>query len=280
MQPTIPNPVRGGPSGFHSPAVTRPTGQPAPAFGVQGGHGPAPAMVTPQPGSQSQAWGDVRSSNANSSANSSANPIPSATPATPGVGVFLDDAGEEVNTQYNALLAELWKGGIVPELRLVALMNFRTFNHLTINNAMRLLRVDIAIALMGRAPDDYAAAASSLRPMVACDIPSFYDGFLLYGATVANATLANVDFGGGALQAELAFLPALGALPAQPSRSPQQSVQQSVQQPPPQAQQFSSPPSHSPLPARRDIVPQHTVPRLVLNGTGPAQQRKQPAQSQ
>lgn len=270
MQPTLTDPLRGSPPGFHTQPVTLPTGQPAPAFGVQGGHGPVPVMVTPQPGGHSQAWGDAPP----------ANPMSF---AMPGSDVFFDDSSDEVNTQYNALLSELWKGGIVPELRLVALMNFRTFNHLTINNAMRLLRVDIAMALMGRAPDDYAAAASTLRPMVACDIPPFYDGFLLYGATVANANLANVDFGGGALQAELAFLPALGALPAQLSQSPQstqQSPQQSVQQPPPQAQQFSSPPSHSPLPARRDIVPQHTVPRLVLNGPGPAQQRKQPAQSQ
>lgn len=284
MQPIIPDPLRGNLPAF--PPGTLVTGQPAPAVGVQGGHGPVPVMVTPQSGGHSQAWGDTPS----------ANPMPN---ATPGTSVFLDESGDEVSTQYNTLMAELWKDGIVPELRLVALMNFRTFAHLTINNAIRLLRVDIAMSLMGSAPDDYAAVARMLRPMVACEIPSFYDGFLHYGVTVANANLANVDFGGGALQAEMVFLPAQGALQQPLARSPQQiqqvvqpvvrqGLQQPVQQavrppgiqPPAPAQLLTSPPSPSRLPARRDIVPQHTVPRLVLTSPGQAQGGKQPAQSQ
>ncbi len=277
MQPTIPDPLRGSPLAFHPQPVMLPTGQPAPAFGVQGGHRSAPAMVTPQSGGHSQAWGD----------SPSANPMSF---AMPGADVFHDDSGDEVSTQYNTLMAELWKGGIVPELRLAALMNFRSFSHNTINNAMRLLRVDIAMALMGRAPDDYAVAASTLRPLVACEIPSFYDGFLLYGVTAANANLANVDFGGGALQADMAFLPAQGSLQQPLSWSPQP-MQQVVHwavhppgfQPAPPAQLLTSPPSPpslSPLPLPRDIVPRHTVPRLVLTSPGHAQAGKQPAQSQ
>ncbi len=286
MQPTIPDPLRGNPQAFQSPPVMFATGQPAPAVGVQGGHGSVPAMVTPQSGGHSQAWGDTPS----------ANPTPIATPiATPGTGVFLDESGEEVSTQYNTLIAELWKEGIVPELRLVALMNFRTFAHLTINNAIRMMRVDIAMGLMGRAPDDYAAVARTLRPLVTCEIPSFYDGLLHYGVAVANAHLANVDFGGGALQADIVFLPAQGPLQQPPSRSPQQmqqvvqpvarqGVQQTVRppgmQPPAPAQRQTSPPSPTRLPSRRDIVPQHTVPRLVLTSHGQTQKDKQPAQSQ
>ncbi len=267
MQPIIPDPLRGNLLAF--PLGTLVTGQPAPAVGVQGGHGPVPVMVTPQSGGHSQAWGDTPS----------ANPMPN---ATPGTSVFLDESGDEVSTQYNMLMAELWKEGIVPELRLVALMNFRTFAHLTINNAIRLLRVDLAMGLMSRAPDDYAAVASTLRPLVACEIPSFYDGFLHYGVTVANANLANVDFGGGALQADMVFLPAQGPL-QQPLARPPQQTQQVVPQavhPPAPAQLLTSPPSPSRFPARRDIVPQHTVPRLVLTSRGQAREGKQPAQSQ
>ncbi len=280
MHPAIPDPLRGNPLAF--PAATPATGQPAPAVGVQGGHGSVPVMVMPRSGGHSHAWGDTPS----------ASPVPI---ATPGTSVFLDEPIEEVSTQYNTLMAELWKEGIVPELRLTALMNFRTFAHTTINNAFRLLRVDLAMALMSRAPDDYAAVASTLRPLVACEIPSFYDGFLHYGVTVANANLANVDFGGGALQADMVFLPAQGPQQQPLARPPQQmqqvvqpvarqGVQQAVRppgrQPPAPAQLLTSPPSPSRLPARRDIVPQHTVPRLVLTSPGQSQKGKQPAQSQ
>lgn len=275
MQSTIPGHTHGSPQVFHPQFTVPLSGQPAtaqtpaPIVGMPGGQGPVPVMVAPRPSGQTQAQGGTPNTGSSSL-------------AVPGTVVFHDDAGQDVNVLYNALREEMWKTSIAPELRLAALMNFRAFAQHTINNAITLLRFDIAMDLMGRAPNDHDAVARALRPLVNSEIPSFYDGFLPFGVTVANANLANVDFGANALQAEMVFLPAQG--PLQQLSPSSQRIPPAVplpHMPPPfPAQQVTSPPSPSPVPPSRNIVPRHTVPQLVLLSPGQPQVGKQPAQSQ
>ena len=317
MQPTIPGQFHGSPQAFHPQSTVPPAGQPspgyapAPASGTPGGQGSVPAMVTPPPSSQPQAWGGTSH-------------VDSSSFATQCTIVFYDEVGQEVSTIYNTMREEIWKSGLAPESRLAALMSFRSFCHQSINNSITLLRFDIAMDLMDRAPNDYGAVARALRPLVNSEIPSFYDGFLPFGVTVANANMANVDFGANALQTEMVFLPAQGPLLPQPQPQPQpqyqpqphprprpqsqpQSRPQSKPQPQPQpspqplppspqlmqsavrqhgmsppSQKLTSPPSPLPsyVPPARDIVPRHSVPRLVLISPGQTQEGKQPTQKQ